>query len=103
MLRSVLLAVGGAILVIAAALLIAGSVWTVAVPLAVPLGVIGVLIVGGLVLERYRYRATTDVPPNEPGWEMLSERFVDPATDELIVVWYNRRSGKRLYVRSGPV
>jgi len=103
MLRSVLLTLGGVMLAIAAALLMVGPTWAVAVPPAIPLGVIGALIVGGLLLERYRYRATADAPPSEPGWEMLHERFVDPATDELMVVWYNRRTGKRLYVRSGPV
>ena len=70
-------------------------------PIAIPPLVLGVLVTGGLLLERHRYRAIADKPPTEPGWEMMAERFVDPGTDELMIVWYNRRTGKRLYVRSG--
>lgn len=62
---------------------------------------VGAVFVGGVLLERFRYRAIADAPPTEPGWEMMAERFVDPGTEELMIVWYNRRTGKRLYVRSG--
>lgn len=71
-------------------------------PLAVP-ALIGLLILAALGLERHRYRATRDAPPEGPGWEMMSERFVDSSSGELMIVWFNRASGKRVYVRSGPV
>lgn len=99
MLRSALMTIGGIFLLIGIALFTAGPVWSVGIPPTI----IGLLVVGGLLCERHLYHASADKPPTDPGWEMMSERFVDPATDELMVVWYNRRTGKRLYVRSGPV
>ena len=99
MLRSALMAIGGIILAIGIVLLFILPVW----PAGIPAIIIGILIVGGLLLERTLYHATADKPPTDPGWEMMSERFVDPGTEELMVVWFNRRTGKRLYVRSGPV
>jgi hypothetical protein len=99
MMRSALMAAGGVILLVAVVLMLVCPVWTVGV---VP-GVFGLLIVGGLLFERHGYHATADHPPTEPGWEMMAERFIDPGSDDLLVVWYNRRTGKRLYVRAGQV
>jgi len=97
MLRAALMGLGLVSLSAAAGLLFLAG------PVAIGPAVLGTLIVGGLLLERHRYHATADHPPGEPGWEMLAERFVDQDTDELTIVWYNRRTGKRLYVRSGHV
>ena len=99
MLRNTLMGVGGFLLLLAVGVALVCPVW----PVAVFPAVIGALVLGGLVVERFHYRATADAPPTEPGWEITSERFVDPASDELMIVWFHRRSGRRLYVRSGPV
>ena len=99
MMRNALMAAGGVLLVAAVVLLALCPLVTIGI---VP-GVLGLLIVGGLLFERHGYHATSDKPPTEPGWEMMAERFVDPGSDDLLVVWYNRRTGKRLYVRSGQV
>jgi len=97
MLRNGVLGVGVVLMLVGAALLLLARPGTVGIaPLAM-----GAAFVGGVLLERYRYRAIADAPPTEPGWEMMAERFVDPGTDELMIVWYNRRTGKRLYVRAG--
>ena len=99
MLRAILLGFGCVVFLIGLLL----ALFTPAGAGAIPPLVMGVVIVGGLMLERHRYRAIADQPSSAPGWEMTRERFVDPGTEELMTVWYNRRTGKRLYVRSGNV
>lgn len=87
----------------AAVLLIAGGAVTYVLQLPMLLSVYlvveGVLIVGGLALERGRYR-----PPVPPGgsWEPTEERFLDPASGHLIEVQYDRDSGTRRYEDLGP-
>jgi hypothetical protein len=98
-LRNALMTIGGLFLLFAIVLLRFAPEPSIAIPPAV----IGLLIVVGLLCERHLYHASADTPPADPGWEMTSERFVDPGTDELMVVWFHRRTGKRLYVRAGKV
>jgi len=98
MLRNALMTIGGLFVLLAIVLLRFAPEPSIAIPPAV----IGLLIVGGLLCERHLYHASASAPPADPGWEMTSERFVDPSSEELMVVWFNRRTGKRLYVRSGP-
>ena len=38
--------------------------------------------------------------PTGPGWERTDERFVDPTTGEVLVVWYCAPTGERAYVRA---
>ena len=38
--------------------------------------------------------------PEGPGWERTGERFVDPTTGEMLVVWYCSKTGERAYVRA---
>ena len=44
-------------------------------------------------------RVPLDAPPG-PGWVQTDERFVDPTSGETLAVWFDPKSGERVYVRS---
>jgi len=90
MLRTVLLALGGAAALAGAILILAG------VPAGVPALAFGVLVVVGIAFERWRYRAKETRPG--AGWQPTGERFEDPETGKTIEVFYDPRSGERRYV-----
>lgn len=53
-----------------------------------------------LLFRRPGYkRRPLDRPPG-PGWERTAERSIDPATEEVIEVYYHPRTGERAYVRA---
>jgi hypothetical protein len=92
-LRVALLVLGGLLLGGAAALAIAGCTFGVALRLAVP----GAVLLFGLLIERWRYKAVTSSPPGL-GWVGTDERFVDPESGNLVTVFYNPCTGERRYV-----
>ena len=92
MLRQFLIAYGVLCLVVAVALLVAGAI----VPLAIDLGVGGVVVIAALVFERWRYAPRIDRTHGR--WEATGERFVDPTSGRLVEVRYNRDTGQRDYV-----
>jgi hypothetical protein len=55
-----------------------------------------VLIVG-LVIERWRYKPLTGRPPG-PDWQATDERFVDPETGKLVTVYFHPATGERRYI-----
>ena len=59
---------------------------------AIPLAVLGILLLLGTVFERVRYRAI-EKRPLEPEWQRTAERFRDPLTKEAIEVFF--QSGDR--------
>ena len=62
---------------------------------ALELGVFGLLVVGGTLLERrYRFR-TRAVGPD---WQTTGERFKDPVSGKLTEVRFNRVTGERAYI-----
>jgi hypothetical protein len=63
-----------------------------------PLAMAPGLVLFGLLFERYIYKP---VRPDKPGagWERTPERFLDPSSGQTIVVYYDRRTGERRYVR----
>lgn len=99
LLRSALKGVDGFLLVLAVGLALVCPVWMVTVFPAV----VGAVVLGGLVVERLHSRATVEAPPTESGWGITSDRLVDPASEELMIVWFNRRRGRLLSGRTGPV
>ncbi len=90
MLRSVLLGIGAAGMLVGCACLAAGAL----VPGIDLLAVFGVLT-AGIAFERWRYELS--VNRSRPGWQATGERFVDPATGKLTDVFYNVETGERDY------
>ena len=91
MLRRALLAVGGLLLLLAAVFATHPDAWG----LVVYCGLYGLLLVGGILFERYQYRP--NVSRRGP-WQPTGERFVDPGTGKLMEVLYNPETGERDYV-----
>jgi hypothetical protein len=71
-------------------------------PGMLPLVVLPSLLVIGLLCERFLYKPILDVPPGT-GWERTQERFRDPKSNRVVVVYYNARTGERRYVAETPV
>jgi hypothetical protein len=92
-LRRVALAIGGVILAIAALLRLAGCPVWLALEVAFP----GFVIVGAVLVERWRYKPLESEPPG-PDWIATGERFLDPETGKLVTVFYKPATGDRRYV-----
>jgi hypothetical protein len=92
-------AVRGVLLLIAGLLLAGGGVLAMlgAVPAAVGLTAWGLILIVGLVIERWRYKPLAERSPG-PDWTATDERFVDPETGKLVTVYYHPASGERRYV-----
>jgi hypothetical protein len=92
-------AVRGVLLLIAGLLLAGGGALAMlgAVPAAVGLTAWGLILIVGLVIERWRYKPLAERSPG-PDWTATDERFVDPETGKLVTVYYHPASGERRYV-----
>ena len=93
MLRAILLAIGGLLLGVALVTVLAG--WPLRLILAPAL--VGIVLTGGILLERGRYKPATPHRPG-PDWVATEERFIDPASGENITVFYRPTTGERRYV-----
>lgn len=93
MLRTGLLWIGGAALFAAAVAAFAGAPF----PLVLWLTVIGAALVGGILIERSRYKPAAPGHPGA-GWVATDERFVDPESGREVTVYYQPSSGERRYV-----
>ena len=91
MLRLTLLALGGLLLVAAVILLTHPPLLGV----ALYLGVYGLVIVGGILLEQSAYRPR--IHRAAKGWQPTGERFVDPTTQQPTEVLFNPDTGERDY------
>lgn len=58
----------------------------------------GVVLVAGIVFERFRYKPLVDAKPG-PGWERTTERFVDEDSGKMVTVYVLPKTGERMYVR----
>jgi hypothetical protein len=92
-------AVRGVLLLIAGLLLAGGGALAMlgAVPAAVGLTAWGLILIVGLVIERWRYKPLAERSPG-PDWTATDERFVDPETGKLVTVYYHPATGERRYV-----
>jgi hypothetical protein len=92
MLRWVIIGYGLLSLIVAAVLLfvVHATFW-----LVLELAVNGLIVVGAILLERKRYRVRVD--RTQGHWQPTGERFVDPATGQLMEVFYNAATGERDY------
>jgi hypothetical protein len=76
------------VLLVIAGLLVAGGV---------AMAILCVILLIGLLIERWRYKPLADRSPG-PDWRATGERFVDPETGKLVTVYYHPASGERRYV-----
>lgn len=92
MLRWAILGYGLLCIIGAAVLLfiVHATIW-----LVVYLAVNGIILVSALLFERERYRRRVD--RTRGYWRPTGERFVDPATGQLMEVFYNSVTGERDY------
>jgi len=91
-LRAALYAVGG--LSIAGAVVLALFGYG---PAALGLAGWALVLVVGLLIERWRYKPLAERPPG-PDWTATDERFVDPETGKVVTVYFHAASGERRYV-----
>ena len=86
-----------AINAVAALFLVVALVTAIAEPGGWPLLLPATVLALGCLLEQWRYRRVARDPPGEE-WTRTEERFVDPETGRLTVVYYNPATGGRRYV-----
>lgn len=91
--RAALLAVGGLLLIGAAALASNGCTLGAVLHLAIP----GAILLFVLAVERWRYKPLSSRRPGA-GWISTEERFVDPESGRLVTVFYKPSTGERRYV-----
>ncbi len=61
--------------------------------------VMPVVVLLGLVFERWRYAKLKNTAPAH--FEATGERFADPESGNIVDVYFDRNSGERRYVDSG--
>ena len=61
-----------------------------------PLLLIGIIVLLAVLLERWRY--TREAEPEDGPWELTDERFVDPGSNQTMVVLRHPKTGERRYV-----
>ena len=87
------------LLVIALLMMVASAAGIVAgVPLY-PAFAMGLLLALALLFERTVYKRNLAKSPG-PEWQRTKEAFIDPETKEHVTVYFNPKTGERLYVRS---
>jgi hypothetical protein len=91
-LRAALYAIGGLLAAGAVALALLGCR-----PAAAGLAGWGLILIVGLLIERWRYKPLAERSPG-PDWTITDERFIDPETGKLVTVYYHPPSGERRYV-----
>ena len=65
-------------------------------PAAGVVGVWALLLLVGLIFERWRYKQLAGGRPG-PDWQATGERFVDPETGKLVTVYFHPSTGERRY------
>lgn len=58
----------------------------------------GIILIGGIAFERFRYKPVTTKPVG-PNWKRTDERFVDEETGKIVTVYIRPDTGERAYVR----
>lgn len=94
MLQIAVFAIGCLFLLAAAVVALTGPT-----PPSIELAVIGLLLAGGVVFERWRYKIPTQERP-DPNWQFTGERFFDPGTGREMEVYFDPRTGRREYVET---
>jgi hypothetical protein len=90
-LRTAVVALG--LLLLAAAL--AGAICSP--DAALRLAAAGLVLVGAVAFERWRYKRLQEDPP-DGRWIATDERFIDPESGKRVAFFYDTASGERRYV-----
>jgi hypothetical protein len=90
--RGLVLALG---LALAGAAVVALALGDVAA--AAGLAVWAAVLLGGVAIERWRYKRLGTTPAGA-GWQTTGERFLDPESGLLVTVYFNPTTGERRYV-----
>lgn len=93
MLRNIVLVLGGTLLATGIVTLLSGAFGFAAFCL-----VWGVILVFGIIYERYAYKTIVDKVPDGKGWTRTSERFIDDKSGKTITVYVKPFTGERAYV-----
>ena len=64
---------------------------------ALRLALAGLVLVGGIAFERWRYKRLREDPPGGR-WITTDERFFNPESGKRVAVFYDPASGERRYV-----
>ncbi len=98
MLAIALMVLGGLLVLAAFAAAMAG-VWVMFLP---QLLIVGVILLIGLAIERWRYKPLSRLQP-DPSWKDTGERFVDPESGLLTAVYFDPQRGERHYIVADDV
>jgi hypothetical protein len=90
--RAVLAVIGGVLAAAALALAVVRCF-----PPAALLALWAAVLLVGLLIERWRYKRLSTVPPGSD-WQRTDERFVDPETGKLVTVYFQPTTGERRYI-----
>jgi hypothetical protein len=93
MLRNVVLAIGGAMIIFGVMGMVAGSF-----AVGIPVAFWGAVFVFGILYERYAYKSLIDKAPAGKGWARTTERFVDEKSGRTVTVYVKPLTGERAYV-----
>ena len=78
--------------------------WLLSIWLNLYVFVFGLLLAWSLfpwvLFRSSTYKPQPDTRLTGPGWEQTEERFVDPTSSEVLVVWHHFRTGEHTYVRA---
>ena len=91
-LRTAVVALG---LLLLAAATLAGAICSP--DAALRLAAAGLVLVGAVAFERWRYKRLREDPPGGH-WIATDERFIDPESGKRVAVFYDPASGERRYV-----
>ena len=80
-------------------LLIGAAILTGFFPFAWPYLLMAGIFAVGVFYERVFYRGAK--APRGEGWQATAERFRDQESGAMVTVWFNSRTGERLYVDEG--
>lgn len=94
MLAIVLYVIGALLLLAAVVTVVMGGALVVILPQLI---IGGLILVGGLAIERWRYKPVLDAQP-DPRWSDTGERFVDHTTGKLVAVYFDPANGERHYL-----
>jgi hypothetical protein len=79
----------------------AGAAVLAALRCFAPAGILAVwaaIFLGGIAVERWRYKKLLGALPPGPGWQATEERFIDPETSRWVTVYFHSTTGERRYV-----
>jgi hypothetical protein len=90
-----------AALFVISAILLAAAGWSAIVScnigVVLRLAIPGLVLLFGLVVERWRYKPVTTRLPG-PDWVSTNERFIDPESGKTVTVFYQPSTGERRYM-----